>query len=118
MSIIIVSFIMLAILVSSMMGNYYNESTREELDEVSTSAKHYFEQRLKDESTGLDDYVTNYADEVKAYISAPSRINKDITMVLFNKEGKVQAYNMSGSVDTGKYVLSTDLVSALKKGNR
>ncbi len=116
MSIIIVSFIMLAILVSSMMGNYYNESTREELDEVSTSAKHYFEQRLKDESTGLDDYVTNYADEVKAYISAPSRINRDITMVLFNKEGKVRAYNMSGSVDTGKYVLSTDLVSALKKG--
>ena len=116
MSIIIVSFIMLAILVSSMMGNYYNESTREELDEVSTSAKHYFEQRLKDESTGLDDYVTNYADEVKAYISAPSRINRDITMVLFNKEGKVRAYNMSGSVDTGKYVMSTDLVSALKKG--
>lgn len=116
MSIIIVSFIMLAVLVSSMMGNYYNESTRKELDEVSISAKHYFEQRIKDENTTLDDFVTNYAGEVKAYISAPSRINRDITVLLFNEGGRVRAHNTSALTDANKYVLPSEVLSALSTG--
>ncbi len=113
MSIIIVSFVMLAILVSSMMGNYYNESTREELSEVSVSAKHYFEQRLKDEKKSLDEFVSDYTDEIKAYVTAPSKFNRDITMILFNAEGKVKVYNVQGGLNASGYVLPSAILEAL-----
>jgi signal transduction histidine kinase len=108
---------MLAVLVSTMMANYYNESAGDELTEASSAAKHFFEQRLKDEKKTVDEFVSNYSDEVKAYVSAPSKFNRDITMILFNAEGKVKVYNVQGSLNIQGYVLPTHMQESLAEGS-
>lgn len=106
MSIIIASFIMLALLVSTMMVNYYTESSREELNEVSSSTKGYLERRLVGEGIGLDVFVNRYGDEIRAYISAVAEHRSDVCILIFNAEGQIKAYNTGGGIDLSHAALS------------
>ena len=116
MSIIIVSFIMLAILVSSMMVNYYTESSKEELNEVSASTKGYLERRLISEGMGLDVFVNRYVDEIRAYISAVAEHRSDVCIMIFNADGKIKAYNTVGVASLGSAELSPSLMEAVSDG--
>lgn len=93
MSIILVSFMMLAVLVCSMMANYYTESSREELSAVLSSAEHYFERRIEDEKIGIDEFVREHSDEIKAYITAITGKNRGISILLFDADGRIRAYD-------------------------
>ena len=119
MSIIIVSFAMLALLVCSMMANYYTESSREELNEVTNSAKLFFERRMSDEGLDLDTFVKEHSDEIKAYISAITKRSNGISVFLFDTEGKIRAYD-EAHVSSGMFnkdkVLPPNIVSQVENG--
>lgn len=119
MLIIVASFTMLAVIVSMMMANYYTESSRESLSNVSNIAKHFLEERLKAEESTLDEFVQEHKDEIKAYIASVINYNKDVAVFVCDEGGNIKAYDFRGFSDPGfpNKVVPKEIMAELKDGS-
>jgi len=92
MLIIIASFVMLASIISSMMVNYYSDSSDSQIASAADSMKYLLEERLADYSDEtLVDYVGNHSQEISAYFSALTKYDSDIALFVTDAEGRILA---------------------------
>ena len=118
MLIIVASFTMLAIIVSMMMANYYTKTSDENLLNVSNTAKHFLEQRLKAEGSSLEEFIHEHQDEAKAYIASVANYNKDVAVFICDGEGKIKAYDKIAfsDPDFSSKILPADVMKKLENG--
>ncbi len=90
--IILISFLMLALIISSMMVNYYTDTSADQLRNAADSARAMLERRLSDsEADTLNSYVTAHSGEVEAFFSAFSRYTNEIAFFVTDAEGNILA---------------------------
>lgn len=92
MLIIIVSFVMLASIISTMIVNYYTGTSEEQLSSAANSISYLIQKRLADSgSDTLRDYVISNSAEVGAYFSALTQNYNDMSIFLTDSEGNILA---------------------------
>ena len=90
MLIILASFVMLAAIISSMMVNYYSDSSEKQIASTADSMKYLLEERLADfPDETLNEYVRIHAEEVRAYFSALTKYSSDVALFVTDAEGRI-----------------------------
>ena len=90
MLIILVSFTMLAAIISTMMVNFYTDSSREQLSSAAEAVRYLIKDRVSDAGEeALKSYVRDNTGEVKTYLSAITRYNRDVSILITDKSGRI-----------------------------
>ena len=91
MCIVVVSFIVLASIVSTMLVDYYTDTSEEALSNVAVTTKGFLEDRLNQiKGMDLPEYLKEAEGEIKAYLSAVRKMNGDIVVFVTDKNGTAQ----------------------------
>lgn len=117
MLIIVVSFVALATIISSMLANFYTENSEEELEVTAASIKYILEERLDDSSyQTLNDFIARHNEEIEAYFSALTRHKRDTAVFVTDESGNVlAAIGFTDSTLTTK-ALSETILHAIHNG--
>lgn len=91
MLIIVLSFAMLALIISAMMTDYYTKTAEAQLKNAANSMQTLVSQRLSDEKAAdLPSYINDNQSEVKAVFSAFIRVSgNDFSMFITDKSGLI-----------------------------
>ena len=92
MLITVVSFVMLAAIISGMMIDYYTRTSETQLTSAADSMKALVEERLFDlDGMALSDYIGAHTDEVGAYFSALTKYSDDMALFVTDPDGRILA---------------------------
>ena len=118
MLIIIVSFVMLASIISTMTVNYYTGTSEEQLSSAANSISYLIQKRLADSgSDTLRDYVISNSAEVGAYFSALTQNYNDMSIFLTDSEGNILASMAFTDSSFGSQKLSSEIMTEVKNGS-
>ena len=118
MLIIIVSFVMLASIISTMIVNYYTGTSEEQLSSAANSISYLIQKRLADSgSDTLRDYVISNSAEVGAYFSALTQNYNDMSIFLTDSEGNILASMAFTDSSFGSQKLSSEIMTEVKNGS-
>lgn len=96
MLIILLSFLILALIITSMVQSYSYDQKQESLERVATSAKTYLETEYDERMfSSFTEYVTSDPDAVKRSLSAITLYSGDMFTIVTNSIGIVLAYDDS-----------------------
>ncbi len=115
----IVSFTVLSLIVGMMMANFYSETSKNDLENVSNTARSFLERRLDSEETSLDGFVTEHGDEIKAFIASITRYYSDVAVFICDGDGNIKVYDAAGFGDQSieNKALSDKIMAELEDGS-
>ncbi len=114
----IVSFTVLSLIVGMMMANFYSETSKNDLINVSNASRSFLEKRLENEKTSLSGFVNEHGDEIEAYIASITRHYNDVAVFICDANGKILVFDAVGFANQSieNKVLSDKIISELKDG--
>ena len=117
MLIIVVSFVMLATIISTMMVNYYSDNSGEQLSAAADAAEYLIETQLSEYSgETLESYIRSNPDEIGSYFSAFTKYNRDIFLFVTDGGGKILASFGFHDSAFGGDTVPQEVMDAVQKG--
>ncbi len=117
MLITIASFVMLTLVISTMMVNYYSDSGERQVDATANSMKYLLEERLADSpDSTLNEYVVSHATELEDYFSALVRNSYDTALFVADQDGTILISVGFRDPNFGKEPLPELIMDAVREG--
>ncbi len=92
MLIIVASFLMLTLVISTMMVNYYSDTAEQQVEITADSVKYLLEERFSDsEGESLRAFMIDHAEELEAYLFAQTKTSADTAIFVTDDKGEVLA---------------------------
>lgn len=115
MLIIIASFTMLASIISTMMVNYYSDTSRERLTSTAESVRVLVQKRMSDtDTTTLREYLTVNSNEVGAYFTVMTRyMDEDVSLFLTDNDGSILAFMGFNDPEFGTKKVNSEIMEAV-----
>ncbi len=118
MLIIVISFVLLASIISSMLIDYYDSTIDTQLTSASDSIQQLIEERLTDSDSGGDlyEYIKKYPREVEAYFSTLTKCTDDMAVFVTDSEGMILASMGFVDPDFGGIRISDEIMRRIMSG--
>ena len=119
MMIILLSFLILALIITSLVQNYSNDQKQEELEHVAISAKTYLQTEYDDsESDTFEEYIYADLESVQRSLTAITRYSGDMFTVITDADGKVLVHDDSAPADSIASLFPEEVLTKVTpKGN-
>ncbi len=119
MTIILLSFLILALIITSLVQNYNDDQKQEELERVAISAKTYLQTEFDDsEYDDFSDYIREDKESVRRSLSAITRYSGDMFTVVTDASGALLVCDDSAPAEGIARLLPADLLAKVSaKGN-
>ncbi len=114
--IILISFVILAIILSAMIQSYNEQMTRDDLSQAANSVSDIIESELADSTTDIYDHVLNNYSSVQADISALTRHISELHVLITDTNGR-RVISNEGATETYFHGnLSPEIASSIIDG--
>lgn len=114
MLIILLSFLILALIITSLVQNFSNDQKQEELERVAISAKTYLETEYDEgRFSSFAEYIRSDRDAVQRSLTAITRYSGDMFIVVTNSMGIVLSHDDYAPVDKISHEFPSDVLNKI-----